>query len=108
MTYGPQEVAVGSLCQSFSTDFHSLGREGGGTGAASPYSCLLLILFLGLTCPFSISTWRWNLDIFVFSASDILEFKVEGVTGRILPPEVVRSNGYLYPFFLSLSFLRHL
>lgn len=37
----------------------------------------------------------------MFSASDTLEFKLEGVTERILPLEVVHS-GYLYPVSLSL------
>lgn len=62
---------------------------------------MLPTLFLGLSCPFSISTWGQNLDIFVFSASDTLEFKLEEVKGRVLPLDVVH-NGYLYP--ISFSF----
>lgn len=38
------------------------------------------------------------MDIFVFSASDTLEFKLEEVKGRVLPLDVVH-NGYLYPIF---------
>lgn len=40
---------------------------GEGEEKDSPFQCLRLVLFLGLTCSFSISTRRQSLDIFVFT-----------------------------------------